>query len=64
MTELVGWEHAVKNELILAKRVQRYDDRAREELAAVLARFEVEPAIIRDLAARGLDPRTLARAST
>jgi hypothetical protein len=58
VTELVGWEHSAKNELILGKRVQRYAAPARAELRAVLERFAIEPAIIRSLAARGLDPRT------
>jgi hypothetical protein len=57
VTELVGWEHSAKNELILGKRVHRYDDAARTRLRAVLARFHIEPAIVRLLAARGLDPR-------
>jgi hypothetical protein len=57
VTELVGWEHSAKNELILAKRVQRFDAGARARLRAVLDRFRVEPAIVRELAARGLDPR-------
>jgi hypothetical protein len=58
VTELVGWEHSAKNELILGKRVQRYDKKARATLRALLERFHVEPAVIRDLAARDLDPRT------
>ncbi len=57
VTELVGWEHSAKNELILGKRVQRYDAGARETLRALLERFGVEPAIVRELAERGLDPR-------
>jgi hypothetical protein len=57
VTELVGWEHSAKNELILGKRVNRFDGHARAELRAVLDRFGVEPAIVRTLAARGLDPR-------
>jgi hypothetical protein len=57
VTELVGWEHSAKNELILGKRVNRYDNAARAELRAVLERFSIEPAIVRELAARGLDPR-------
>jgi hypothetical protein len=57
VTELVGWEHSAKNELILGRRVNRFDARAREELRAVLARFGIEPALVRELAARGLDPR-------
>jgi hypothetical protein len=57
VTELVGWEHSAKNELILGKRVQRFDEPARARLRAVLERFAIEPAIVRELAARGLDPR-------
>jgi hypothetical protein len=57
VTELVGWEHSAKNELILGKRVNRFDRKARETLRALLDRFGVEPAVIRELAARGLDPR-------
>jgi hypothetical protein len=57
VTELVGWEHSAKNELILGKRVQRYDRAARARLTDLLARFAIEPAIVRELAARGLDPR-------
>jgi hypothetical protein len=58
VTELVGWEHSAKNELILGKRVHRYAASARAELRAVLERFQIEPAIVRALTARGLDPRS------
>jgi hypothetical protein len=57
VTELVGWEHSAKNELILGKRVNKFDRRARETLRALLERFRVEPAVVRELSARGLDPR-------
>jgi hypothetical protein len=57
VTELVGWEHSAKNELILAKRVNRYDRAARETLRSLLERFSIEPAVVRELAARGFDPR-------
>jgi len=57
VTELVGWEHSAKNELILSKRVHRYSASARAQLRALLDRFQIEPAIVRTLAARGLDPR-------
>ena len=57
VTELVGWEHSAKNELIIAKRVQRYNKQARATLRGLLERFHVEPAVIRELASRGLDPR-------
>ena len=58
VTELVGWEHSAKNELILGKRVSRYNKDARAKLRALLERFHVEPAMIRELASRGLDPRS------
>jgi hypothetical protein len=58
VTELVGWEHSAKNELILGKRVNRFDANARARLRALLDRFQIEPAIIRELAAKNLDPRT------
>ena len=58
VTELVGWEHSAKNELIVGRRVHRYSTPARAQLRALLARFEIEPAIVRALAARGLDPRS------
>ena len=57
VTELVGWEHSAKNELILAKRVNRFDRKARATLRSLLERFSIEPAAIRELTARGLDPR-------
>jgi hypothetical protein len=56
VTELVGWEHSAKNELILGRRVNRFDAKARAALRAVLERFGIEPAIVRELRARGLDP--------
>jgi hypothetical protein len=49
VTELAGWEHSLKNELILGRRVARYDRRAQEKLDAVLGRFGVRPALIRGL---------------
>jgi len=57
VTELVGWEHSAKNELILAKRVNRFDAAARTTLRALLDKFSIEPAVVTGLAARGLDPR-------
>ncbi|MGE0403748.1 MAG: SAM-dependent methyltransferase [Kofleriaceae bacterium] len=58
VTELVGWEHSAKNELILGKRVQKFDPKARATLRTLLERFQIEPALVRALTARGLDPRT------
>lgn len=57
VTELVGWEHSAKNELIIAKRVLRYSQAPRVTLRALLDRFQIEPTLVRDLTARGLDPR-------
>jgi Methyltransferase domain len=57
VTELVGWEHSAKNELILAKRVNKFDAAARAQLRAMLASFKVEPALVTQLAKRDLDPR-------
>jgi len=51
VTELAGWEHSLKNELILAKRVKRFDRAAQERLAALSERFAVRPALLRTLAA-------------
>lgn len=55
VTELVGWEHAMKNELILGRRVHRYSAPARERLRALIDRFAVDPALLRTLRARGVD---------
>ncbi|MCB9563461.1 MAG: SAM-dependent methyltransferase [Kofleriaceae bacterium] len=49
VTELAGWEHSLKNELILGRRVARFDRGAQARLDAVLARFGVRPALIRGL---------------
>ncbi len=57
VTELVGWEHSAKNELILARRVNRFDPVARATLRALLSRYSIEPALVRELTARDLDPR-------
>ena len=54
VTELTGWEHSLKNELILARRIKRFDRGAQARLDELLARFGVEPALIRGL--RALPP--------
>lgn len=51
VTELTGWEHSLKNELILAKRVQRHDPRAARELEQLLAASGVRPKLVRLLEA-------------
>jgi hypothetical protein len=59
VTELVGWEHSAKNELILGKRVNRFNAEASATLRSLLEKFSIEPAIVRELTARGLDPRAI-----
>ena len=49
VTELAGWEHSLKNELIRGRRVGRYDRKAEDELRAVLERFRIQPALVRAL---------------
>ena len=51
VTELTGWEHSLKNELILARRVQRFDRDAQARLDELCARFGIQPAIVRGLPA-------------
>jgi hypothetical protein len=43
VTELVGWEHSLKNELILARQTGHRKRSAAERLRAVLAEFGLEP---------------------
>jgi SAM-dependent methyltransferase len=47
VTELVGLEHSLKNELILGKRVQRFDDAAEASLKALLEESGVRPKVVR-----------------
>ncbi len=42
VTELVGWEHSMKNELILARRIGQNNRSAAERLRAVLAEFGLQ----------------------
>ena len=46
VTELVGFEHTMKNELILAERHQLSNAQARGELAAFLKHLPVRPALV------------------
>lgn len=39
VTELIGWEHSMKNELILAEKIQRGNSAARKQLDALLDRY-------------------------
>ncbi len=49
VTELVGWEHAVKNELILGRRVGRFHRGAWHELTALLEQIPVRPWLLDQL---------------
>jgi hypothetical protein len=46
----------MKNELILAKKVRRTGPKARETLSSLLTRWKIDPALVRLLRARDLDP--------
>lgn len=62
VTELTGWEHSLKNELILGRRVHRENRRARVQLERLLAETGVSPKLTREL---GVKPAaSLAGAST
>ncbi len=50
VTELTGWEHSLKNELILAKKVRREDAAAKAQLDQLLAETGVLPSLVRQLA--------------
>lgn len=49
VTELTGWEHSLKNELILGRRVHREHRGARGRLRALLAATGVRPKLVREL---------------
>jgi hypothetical protein len=49
VTELTGWEHSLKNELILGRRVHREHRGAKEQLATLLRATAVRPKIVREL---------------
>ena len=53
VTELTGWEHSLKNELILARRVHRENREARARLDALVAATGVRPKILRVLGGGG-----------
>jgi hypothetical protein len=53
VTELTGWEHSLKNELILGRRVHKENRQARVKLEALLGAFGVRPKLARVL---GVEP--------
>lgn len=42
VTELVGWEHSMKNELIIARKVARYKDSARKRQLDIMKELGLE----------------------
>jgi SAM-dependent methyltransferase len=53
VTELTGWEHSLKNELILGRRVHKESREARLKLEALLAATGVKPKLVRLLEVGG-----------
>ncbi len=53
VTELTGWEHSLKNELILGRRVHKENRPARAKLESLLGTFGVRPKLTRVL---GVEP--------
>ena len=49
VTELIGWEHSMKNELIIAERHQRSNPQAQRQLDALLQQMPVRPLCARQL---------------
>ncbi|MGA8890965.1 MAG: SAM-dependent methyltransferase [Anaeromyxobacteraceae bacterium] len=49
VTELAGWEHSLKNELILGRRIHGESQKARARLEALLAAAGVRPKLVRAL---------------
>jgi hypothetical protein len=47
VTELTGWEHSLKNELILGKKVRAENREARTKLEALLEQANVRPKVVR-----------------
>jgi hypothetical protein len=49
VTELTGWEHSLKNELILGRRIHRENRTARSKLKELLVATGVNPRLTREL---------------
>ena len=49
VTELAGWEHSLKNELILGRKLHGESRSSRERLDALLAAAGVRPKLVREL---------------
>jgi hypothetical protein len=64
VTELTGWEHSLKNELILAEKVAYPNPAAADWLKSLLRSFPVEPMLIRELRKAGRLPGEVSRATS
>ncbi len=49
VTELVGWEHSLKNEFILAKKVRKENLGAKKKLFDLISQIRVHPKVVREL---------------
>jgi len=56
VTELTGWEHSMKNELILAKKIQHQNGQAKNQLAKLLEEFPLPMRLLTRLSDLGLSP--------
>ena len=56
VTELTGWEHSMKNELILAKKIQHQNGQAKSQLAKLLEEFPLPMRLLTRLSGLGLSP--------
>lgn len=57
VTELTGWEHSLKNELILARKVGAPNRESRKRLSSLLKSTGVKPKLVRALESQlGLNP--------
>jgi hypothetical protein len=53
VTELTGWEHSLKNELIIGRKVHAENRDAKKRLDALLEQTQVNPKLTRQLASTG-----------
>lgn len=56
VTELIGWEHSMKNELILAKKIQHQNGQAKNQLGKLLEEFPLPMRLLTRLSDLGLSP--------
>lgn len=49
VTELVGWEHSIKNEIILAQKTSNFNKKAERELQDLLEKIPIQSKLIRML---------------